>query len=83
MFYNYILKSTKTGEFYKGFSDDIERRIHEHEVGKVASTKNKRPWLLVHVELTKSKIEARELEKFFKSGYGREVVQQIAEEFKK
>ena len=42
----YILSSSKTGRYYTGSTDDIERRLKEHNYGKVLSTRNGRPWSL-------------------------------------
>lgn len=79
MYYVYILQSLKTKEFYKGFTDNFDRRLKQHELGKVEFTKNKLPLRIVHVEICKTRKEARKLEKYFKSGYGREVIKEIAE----
>ena len=38
-FYVYILHSEKDGNFYVGFTNDLNKRIKEHDDGKVASTK--------------------------------------------
>ena len=73
----YILQSKKTGKFYKGLTDDIDRRIDQHFRGKSKSTKAMLPLHLVHVEICKDRIEARDLEKFFKSGFGREIIREI------
>ena len=78
MYFNYILKLS-TGEFYKGFTGALDKRLKEHLNGKVGSTKNKLPFKLIHVELSNTRTEARGLEKFFKSGYGREIIKEIAE----
>ena len=78
MYFNYILELS-TGEFYKGFTSTLDKRLKEHLNGKVRSTKNKLPFALIHVELSTNRAEARELEKFFKSGYGRETIKEIAE----
>jgi putative endonuclease len=40
----YILESQKNGRYYIGSTDNIVRRICEHNLGKVASTRNFRPW---------------------------------------
>ncbi len=78
MFYVYVLLSLKTGEFYKGLTKDIDRRIKEHFLGKTPFSKNRLPFMLIHVEICINRNEARKLEKFFKSGYGREVIKEIA-----
>ena len=78
MFFVYILQSLKTGEFYKGITDNLERRLGQHFNGKSPSTSNRLPLRLIHVEVCSDRVEARKLEKFFKSGYGREVIKEIA-----
>jgi putative endonuclease len=40
----YILESQKSGIYYVGSTDNIDRRIKEHNLGKVISTRNMRPW---------------------------------------
>ena len=78
MYFNYILKLS-TDEFYKGLTSTIDKRLKEHLNGKVRSTRNKLPFKLIHVELCNTRIEARKIENFFKSGYGREVIREIEE----
>lgn len=78
MFFVYILQSIKTGEFYKGLTDNLDRRLNEHSNGESKSTKVRLPLRLIHVEICESRQEARKVEKFFKSGYGREVIDEIA-----
>jgi putative endonuclease len=79
MFYVYVLQSLKTKEFYKGLTDDIDRRLHQHFSGYSHSTKNKLPLKLIHVEICQDRLETRHLEKFFKSGFGREIISELAE----
>ena len=78
MFFVYVLKSLKTGEFYKGITGDPNRRLNEHFRGKVSSTKNKLPLELIYVEICSTRLEARKLEKFLKSGFGREIIGEIS-----
>ena len=77
MYYVYILKSLNTGEFYKRLTADIEKRLKQHFSGQSKSTKYRLPLELVHVEICKTRLEARKTEKFFKSGYGREIINEI------
>lgn len=78
MFAVYILKSlSRQKYYYKGQSSNLEKRLKDHLRGRCATTKDRGPWKLVHVELCDSRNEARILEKFFKSGYGREVIEEI------
>lgn len=75
MYYVYIIKSIKDNKFYTGITDNIDRRIEEHNRGKYStpSTLNRGPFHLIHVEIVVNRQEARLLEKYFKSGSGREV----------
>lgn len=51
MWFVYILQSQKDQNwFYKGSTNNIERRFSEHENGDVQSTKAYRPFKLVYFE---------------------------------
>lgn len=79
MYFVYILQDKKTQKFYKGLCSNLENRIQEHIRGESQFGKVYKSLALVHVETCSTRDEARRLEKFFKSGYGREVVKEIAE----
>ena len=68
----YILHSEKDGKLYIGFTNNISRRIEEHNLGRVPATKGRRPLVLVHLEDYLDRKQAAEREKFLKSGQGRE-----------
>ncbi|HUW24823.1 MAG TPA: GIY-YIG nuclease family protein [Patescibacteria group bacterium] len=40
MFFVYILRSTKTGKFYTGSTNNLERRLTEHNANKTMSLVN-------------------------------------------
>ena len=67
MFYTYILKSETKGTYYYGSTENIEKRIHEHNAGKIRYTKSKRPWIIHYFETFPSQSEAMKREKFFKT----------------
>ena len=66
MFYVYILKSKKDNNFYIGSTNDLKRRINEHNSGLVFSTKSRMPFELVYYEAYKSEGDARKREKSLK-----------------
>jgi len=68
----YVLKSSKDGSFYIGMASDVEQRVRDHNRGYNRSTRTRRPFEFVYVEECSSSKEARQREKFLKSGQGRE-----------
>ena len=75
MFYTYILKSLKTGVRYIGSTDDLKRRLQEHNDGiGGAFTKKHRPFEIVFYEAYIDYADAQKSERFYKTGYGREVL---------
>ncbi len=70
-FFVYVLQSYKDNKRYVGMTIDIVRRFHEHNAGKVISTKARRPFKLVLQERYNTREEARQREKYFKTASGR------------
>ena len=62
MFYLYILKSKKDGNLYIGSTNDLRRRLSEHNSGKVRSTMSRRPFELRYYEAYVSENNARKRE---------------------
>lgn len=58
MFYVYILKSLKDGNFYIGYTNDLKRRILEHNGGMSKSTKSRAPFELKYYESFSDKQDA-------------------------
>jgi putative endonuclease len=71
MFYTYVLKSEKDQEIYIGWTDDLDSRIREHNMGNVESTMARTPLVLVYYEACITKIGAIRREKQLKTGFGR------------
>lgn len=72
MYYVYILKSKKNNKLYKGYTNDLKRRIKEHNCGKNSFARDNGPWILIYYEAFISKEDAMQEETFLKSGKGRE-----------
>lgn len=72
MYYVYVLKSSKNGDLYKGFSTDLKRRLEEHNAGTITSTKSGVPWKLIYYEAFANESDARKEEIFLKTGRGRD-----------
>lgn len=75
MFYTYCLESRKTHKIYIGFTNNLKRRVEEHNKGTGGDfTAKNGPWKLVFYEAHSDEHDAREMEHFYKTGYGREVL---------
>lgn len=73
----YAIKSEVDGRIYVGFSSDVNKRLKEHNAGRTKSTKGYRPWKLIFEEKVAGRKEAREKEKYYKSGVGKEKLKNI------
>lgn len=58
MFFVYILKSKKDNNLYTGYTNDLRKRLKEHNLGLVRSTKSRKPFYLVYYEAYTSKQDA-------------------------
>jgi putative endonuclease len=63
----YVLQSEKSGRLYIGYTQDLNRRLEEHNTGQTTSTRNKGPWELLFAKSVRSKPEALQLERKLKS----------------
>lgn len=75
MFYTYVLKSKKNGRIYIGSTDNLKRRLLEHNQGRGGKyTSNNKPFEIIYYESYLTYDLAKKSEKFFKTGYGRDVL---------
>ena len=65
-YFVYIIKSLADHSYYKGFSEDPFKRLHQHNQGLSKYTSSKMPWELVYVELFSTKRDALIREKKLK-----------------
>jgi putative endonuclease len=72
MYYVYVLKSLRNKKLYKGLTNDLKRRLAEHNSGHSEFTRNNGPWKLLYYECFSDKKDAMDEEAFLKSGKGRE-----------
>ncbi len=79
----YVLKSLSTGKLYTGQTDDIKRRLYEHQTGTgpVRYTKGRGPWILVYSEEYPERSQAMKREKYLKTGVGRDFLRNIISAF--
>jgi predicted GIY-YIG superfamily endonuclease len=69
MFWVYVLQNS-AGRFYTGQTDDLDRRLSEHnypEAGSGKYTHKNGPWHLVYSEIFENRSEAVQRERFIKA----------------
>jgi putative endonuclease len=71
-FFVYAIKSINRNYIYVGLTDNVERRVSQHNNGYERTTKPYAPFKLIYWEKFNSRQEARQKEKFLKSGVGKE-----------
>ncbi len=62
MAYRVYVIQNRERKFYIGLSDDVERRIEQHNIGVSAWTRYKGPWTLIWQSPDMSLSDARKLE---------------------
>lgn len=77
MYYVYVLKSLTNNRCYTGSTDNVDRRLNEHNSGGSKYTRFTKPFILVYKEEFSSRSEAFKREMFFKSGKGRELLKHL------
>ena len=77
MYYVYAISSNERNYIYVGLTDNLERRLSEHNSGRNKTTQPYLPFTLIHFEEYNTRTEAREKEKYYKSGIGKEKLKLI------
>ena len=74
----YILKSQSTGRFYVGHTENLTKRIFEHNNNRTPSIKNRGPWELFYSEAFETRSEAAQRERQIKSMKSRHFIESLA-----
>lgn len=71
MRYVYLIESkAESDRRYVGISDDLKRRIADHNAGKSPHTRKYMPWRLVTYVAFSNRLQAARFERYLKSGSG-------------
>jgi putative endonuclease len=73
-YYVYILQSEEDKYFYTGYTNDLNKRVSEHNNGRVKSTENRRPLKLVYWEGCLNQQDATSREKYLKTAWGKRYI---------
>ena len=83
MSYVYVLWSAKLRKRYVGSTQDVHKRLFEHNRGSNKFTKGGIPWKLIYTEEFQTKSESLKREKYLKSGQGRKWLDEKFPDFRK
>jgi putative endonuclease len=75
----YVIYNKTANRYYIGQTEDIERRLNQHNNHTYKSYTSRFPgeWKLIHLESVATRSEALKREKGLKSGNGREFIKTI------
>ena len=71
MYIVYILKSEVAEKSYVGITDNLERRLSQHNLGNSFYTSRYKPWEIIYTEEVEDRETARKRERYLKSAAGR------------
>jgi len=71
MYYTYVLESIVDHKLYVGFTNNLRKRVVDHNKGLNVSTKMRKPFMLIYYEACLDRYKAIKREKYFKTGFGR------------
>ena len=77
MYIVYAIRSDVDGRIYVGMTENLERRLQEHNHGRTRSTKGFIPWKVIFTEEHETRPIARVREKYWKGGSGKEQLKRL------
>ena len=81
MFYVYVLESKRNGRLYAGYTEDLKKRMEEHNQGKNVSTKPATPWECIYYEACLNEDDAKRREKYLKTTQGNRLLKARLKEY--
>lgn len=81
MYYVYILQSKKDGNIHTGYTNNLRKRLWQHQNGKSSYTKGRGPYKLIYYEASLNDEDARSRELFLKSGMGKRYIKNRIKRF--
>ena len=72
-----ILRSVFDGKFYVGYTNNLRRRLREHNAGASFATRLRVPLRLIYYEAHLNRQDAERREQFFKTGWGRRYIKRV------
>ena len=71
LFFVYVLESLRDKKRYVGFTNNLKKRIDQHNKGLTFSTKSRLPMILIYFEACLNREDAKRREVYLKTTRGR------------
>jgi putative endonuclease len=79
MLYVYVLQSSE--RFYVGSTNNLKRRLAEHNAGQNIATKAYKPWILIFYEGYLAHEDALRREKYLKTTQGKQALRRMLKSY--
>jgi putative endonuclease len=80
MYYVYIIYSAKVDTYYVGYTQDIQKRLAEHNAGISAFTAKANDWELKYSKPYSSRLQAHQAELFIKKKKNRKYIEWLIDQ---
>ena len=80
MVWVYAISSVVRIYIYVGMTKDVDARLARHNKGREKITKPYAPFQLIFTEVCANRVKAREREKYWKSGIGKQKLRDVRDQ---
>ena len=80
-YYVYVLQSQKNDSLYIGYTNNLRKRVVEHNRKMNISTKSFTPWQIIHYEAYRNRDDARRRENYLKTNQGSRLLKRMLKEY--
>ncbi len=78
--YVYLLRSEMSNNWYVGFTNDLRKRLTEHNNGLNRSIAHGKPWVFEYYEAHRNETDARRRENYLKTSAGHQTLRRTLRE---
>ena len=81
MFYTYVLRSKEGEHLYFGYTENLKKRLSEHNQGLNPSTKRYGHWVLIYYEACLNEKDAKRREGYLKTTQGGRMLKRRSKDY--